>query len=326
MQVFPYFFALILWLICPAGNAAGQMPVQKLSGFENAVAISASTALGEIFVLDAEQAKIFKYDKSLKPAGFAGGYGIDKEAFDTPTDLSASDGVNIYVTDRGNQRVVQYDRWLNFISALPELPLSTTSSSSESSSFKISSDIWRPISLSVSAQGELFILEETSRQVIKINPYNFPKTAFERNSLLRFGGFNSGRGNLIDPYQVEVSRSGMVFVADRGRKCVMIYDQFGNFINRIGGDELEALHGIGTTEVLSQNQRKDILLVANGKKVSVFEAGPKSNFQLETEIETEPLLNEPIPVVTDVAVVQGNLFVLTPKALFVVKYESAIRH
>jgi len=329
MIILKTILTLILLFIWPASQAAGQVPVVKISEFENAIAISANAALGEVYILDDEHANIFKYDKAFKRVGSAGGYGIEKEAFDTPTDVSASDGINIYVTDRGNQRITQFDRRLNFISALPELPISNTESSSESaSSFQLSGDIWRPISLSVSMQGELFILEETSRQIIKINPFNFPKTASERKSLLRFGGFNAGRGSLIEPHQVAASKSGMVFISDKGRSSVVVYDQFGNFITTIGDEKLDQLNGIATAELLPNEgagkHRKELFLVANGKEVLIFDAAAAKGFPLVKAIDAEKLLGEEIPFVTDVALVHGNLCVLTPKSLFVVSYQLAL--
>src|SRR5881394_4402970 len=74
---------------------------------------------GNRYVLDAVQNVVVK----LNPTGVAvrsvGGYGWSDLTFDQPSDISVPNGLDVYIADYGNHRIVRYDHSLNFVSTIP---------------------------------------------------------------------------------------------------------------------------------------------------------------------------------------------------------------
>lgn len=293
---------------------------KQLASFDRAIAISVSPALGEVFVLDIDRAMLYKFDNTDRLVRSIGGYGIDRDAFATPTDLSAADGVNVFVADRGNQRVVQYDRWLNYVTSLKTSP--------SQQSGLTDAALWRPISVSVSPQGEFFILEETQRQIIRVNPFNFPNAFSDLSSLLRFGGFSSGRGNLHEPYQIEVSPSSIVFVSDVQQGLVVAYDQFGNYISQIGKGVLHQPKGLCSARLVTtlrtgEKEFREYLFAVDRGEVFVFSAEQNRGFVQVGRVTSEQIErwvgHRAVPI--DLAIGPDKFYLLTETALFVLPLE-----
>lgn len=219
--------------------------IAKLYTFEEAVTLDVSSAFDEVFVVDKGQSKLYKFNSKGKLEKEIGGYGIGKYAFNELSDVSASYGVHVFVADAGNQRIVQYDRWLNYITSLENLPVLQERESSFKLKDGISQQKWHPISLTISPDGELYVLESTTRQIIRLNPYNFPKSSSGWKNILTFGGYDAGLGALQLPHKVKFSDLRIVFVSDEKRHKIMVYDQFGNFIKAL------AQKGLKTPEDLA---------------------------------------------------------------------------
>ena len=70
----------------------------------------------QIFVADAHTNQVSMFTQPQESPKVIGGYGWSQTSFDTPTGIVA-DGVNVYISDKGNRRIQRYDRSLNFISS-----------------------------------------------------------------------------------------------------------------------------------------------------------------------------------------------------------------
>lgn len=316
-------------------QSPGKPSEKKTVTFQNAAAIATNPAHGELYVLDAGTAKLYRLDKDGFFIATVGGYGIENENFDSPRDLTAGDGVSLYIADRGNQRLVRYDRTLNYMFSVNNSPVAQPSSAGGTTGGGTSSgalpEAWRPVSVSVLAQGDLFILEENTRQVIKVNPFDLTR----RGGIapLTFGGFDAGEGRLEEPVQVEVTAAGMVFISDARKGAVMIFDQFGNFLTQAGKGSLDRPSALATGQVESQTPSGEKLLLdrlvvidagngssGNGSLI-IIDATPKKGYGVVRKISNMELASicgisagTPFTPV-DAALTRTDLWLLTKTAL-----------
>ncbi len=294
----------------------------KVHAFEDAVALDISSAFNEVFVLDRAQSKLYKFNASGKLEKAIGGFGVGKYAFNDPQDVTASFGVHVFVADAGNQRIVQYDRWLNYIASLERLPALNSQETTYDLSEGFSSQKWRPVSLSLSPDGELYVLEETSRQIIRINPFDFPKTQSQWRSVLKFGGYDAGMGLLQSPYQVKLSAARMVYVSDSKQQAILAFDQFGNYITQVSESHItnpKAL-SLGALKTIKPETKPNTqCLVACGhKSVSFYEIKKGSLLIWFANLEKEKLAQAigAKSSIRSIVLLRNQALILTQKALF----------
>ncbi|MDW8018830.1 MAG: NHL repeat-containing protein [Chloroherpetonaceae bacterium] len=315
-------------LICfsPFFLAAQEEPSARIlpvAEFQQARAI-AVTPLGEIFVLDGALSRLYKLDPTGKKLAHVGGFGIDREAFDMPLDLT-TDGLNVFIADRGNQRISQFDRYLNFVTLLQNRPTPLVPFGTISESTNSASQLWRPISVSILGQGDLYILDEAQRQVIRINPLTFAAEIQQRQNpnQFQFGGFDAGAGNLIEPRCLQTSRSGKIFVADVGRNAVVVYDMFGNYVTELGKGWFKALKGLGAglvpPTVESRPDLQEWLVVVDESALFFFHTEPHTGFKffgkcLKSDLEL--LIGSRVSSLSDAAILNETLYLLTENALY----------
>ena len=102
---------------------------------------------GWIYVLDSERNLVVLMKGDEGPSSSVGGYGWSSTTFDEPTGL-ATDGLNVYVADRGNHRLLRFDRSLNFISSFVTRDTSL-----------LAARFGSPLGVALSRLGDLFVLD-----------------------------------------------------------------------------------------------------------------------------------------------------------------------
>jgi hypothetical protein len=167
---------------------------------------------GWIYVLDAERNLVVLLKGDEEPSASVGGYGWSSTTFDQPTGL-ATDGLNLYVTDRGNHRVMRFDRSLNFISSF------TTRDTS-----LLSARFGSPLGVALSRLGDLFILDGENLRVVKFTA----NLQYERS----FGDIDDQRSRLQQPVKILVSPDDHVCVLESDR--LLEFDYFGQYLRTIG--------------------------------------------------------------------------------------------
>jgi len=132
--------------------------------FSDAASISSSR--GEfIFVSDAGTNKIFKYDINGKLLLTYGGTGLGKYELNQPVSIDATNGLDVFVTDRLNNRIVRLDNKLNLISIFEFSIYNTQSENSKK--------IFNPSSITTISSGELFILCDAGNyKAIRLKEFN----------------------------------------------------------------------------------------------------------------------------------------------------------
>jgi hypothetical protein len=306
-----------------ASARASDSLVTKIYEFEDAIALDVAMAFQNIYVLDRSQSRVYAFDSGGEIKKAIGGFGFGKYAFNDPADLSAANGIHVFVADAGNQRVVQYDRDLNYMTSLEAIPTISEQEPGFNLQNGFSRDKWRPLSLALSPDGELYILEETTRQIIRLNPANFPKSASAWKSLLRFGGYDAGMGALLAPTDINISDNRLIFVADPKQKSVLQFDQFGNFIDEINhADTIQPISvSFGYTGELqpgASSTTTRFLVVTSSKAILLYEISRSGATALYGEVNTGKLLKAvgAISGLQSVTFLRDAVLILTQKALY----------
>jgi hypothetical protein len=158
----------------------------------------------------------------------SGGFGWNKDGFDSPYDIAAPNGLDIYVADYGNHRIVRLDRTLAPIAQIPSV----------NALQNMDRQVGYPRSVAVSQFGKMFILDGENGQLAKMG---------ENNSIDRvIGGVGAGKGRLIRPVKVRISKKDNIYVQDQN--TIVMYDIFGNYIRTIGESIFHNLHSFTVTD------------------------------------------------------------------------------
>jgi len=167
---------------------------------------------GWIYVLDADRDLVVLMKGEEEPSASVGGYGWSSTTFDQPTGL-ATDGLNLYVADRGNHRVMRFDRSLNFISSFITRDTSL-----------LAARFGSPLGVALSRLGDLFVLDGENLRVVKFAA----NMQYERS----FGDIDDQRSRLRQPVKILISPDDHVFVLESDR--LLEFDYFGQYIRVIG--------------------------------------------------------------------------------------------
>lgn len=246
------------------GNKPGQ--------FKNPQAISIDP-VGNLLICDTDNNRIQKFNGSGKYLKQIGGFGWEREQFYEPRDINARSTLDIFIADYQNHRIERYDRELNHISSLYSNP-----TWSEKLQFTL------PVGIAFSRQRELFLLDEEERRVIKINSFGEPE--------MYFGDFDSGRGRLERPHQIEIAGDERIFISDTGAGVVRVYDYFGNFLESWGSGQLIQPTGIFWDDrgfLLVVDTEKKQLMIFEKYGGVLFPNAKLENLSIE--------LNEPVDAV-----------------------------
>lgn len=178
--------------------------------FGNAVAM-ALTPSGRFYVLEGDRDEVIRFSPEGSEERRAGGRGWSGLTFDSPADISALNDLEIYVADRGNNRVLRLD---------PALAISAEFRTEEPGvTFRY------PLSVCQSGLGRLLILDAEFSRIVELD---------QNRSVSRiFGGSGTGAGFLREPLRVRTAADGTVFVQEPG--AVVMFDVYGNFLRTVGG-------------------------------------------------------------------------------------------
>ena len=124
------------------------------SGLENATSIYATQ--DHLFVVESGKHRLLKLDHNGNLIETLGGLGTGDYQFDTPIGVDATNGLKIYVTDYGNERIQVYDRRFQYLGSI--------TGESGFQNRRIS-----PTQLVVNDFGELFVYDDASKAILKFD-------------------------------------------------------------------------------------------------------------------------------------------------------------
>ncbi len=278
----------------PGLNSAGDTLLieQRFFGsFGNASRISIDAA-GQVYVLDGDRHTVSRFSGSRGKSLTIGGFGWDVTTFDRPTAV-ATDGLNVYVSDYGNHRIVRYDRNLVFLSSL-----TTRDTSFAPAQFGY------PLGLALSRQGDLFVLDGENLKIVQFDS----RSGFVRS----FGTIESQEGKLHQPLEISVTQDDRVLVLENDR--IVEFDFAGTYLRSIGQGVIRNSTGMCTVE-------NGILVAANDTLLWL-----NHDSSVRMRIAASTVIAEfPLSPLRDVAVWKEQLFLLTPSRVGVFRME-AVEH
>lgn len=133
--------------------------------------------------------------------------------FSAPADLSITSGLDLFVADWGNDRLVRLNRWLNYL-----WEYRTLDGTPENLRFE------KPLSVVQGARGDLFVADGGSDRILKIAPAGEP--------LFSFGAYGEEKGSLSQPRRIELDPAGGIWILD-GRGHVVHFDEFGGYVEEV---------------------------------------------------------------------------------------------
>lgn len=241
---------------------------------------------GNIYVADTGRNLLMRFNSSGDSTGDVGGYGWGDYQFDRPFEVCATNGIEIYVADYNNNRILRFDRTLANVATL-----STHDSNDDSKRFGY------PSGVAVSRLGDLFICDDEDIRIVKVNTFS----TIERT----FGGYGEGPGSLTMPRQVAVGPHDDIFVSDKGR--IAVYDNFGSYLTSIGVGVLHDPTGIGVSD----------------NKIGVCDSDTLYFFNLDgtliSQFSANDIFGAKIYHFNDVSINGEKVYILTDKKVIVAK-------
>jgi hypothetical protein len=241
---------------------------------------------GWIYVLDSERNLAVLMKGEEEPSSSVGGYGWSSTTFDQPTGL-ATDGLNLYVADRGNHRVMRFDRSLNFISSFVTRDTSL-----------LAARFGSPLGVALSRFGDLFVLDGENLRVVKFTA----NLQYERS----FGDIDDERSRLRQPVKILISPDDHVLVLEPDR--LIEFDYFGQYLRTIAPGRFRDARGFCFVP-------GGIIVVTPGTLFWFNDRG-----ELVREVRAAEIASEsPIGSMEDVAGGTARLLLLTSTRLHIVQ-------
>lgn len=166
---------------------------------------------GDIFVTDAGNNRIVKFDSALHPIRQFGGFGSDEGHLNFPTYLTFDNGLNLMVSDEKNQRVVRFNSRLLYVDQILF--------SDEDDPLKFG----YPSGISFTNYGETWIADRDNNQIAIFN--NIGKYSHS------LGQFGYSGGQLSSPEKIVRDKNNDFLVCDAGNNRIVRYDEYANYIN-----------------------------------------------------------------------------------------------
>ncbi len=168
-------------------------------------------------------------------AGFSGDGGPAAEAqLDNPTGVAADAAGNLFIVDRENQRLRRVDAATGIITTVAGTGVAGSTGDGGPAA---AAGLHNPYAVAVDAAGSLFITEQGSNRVRRIDAATGIITAFAGTGAAGYSGDGgpATEATLQAPYGVEADPSGSVYVADLYNHCVRRVDAATGIITTAAG-------------------------------------------------------------------------------------------
>jgi len=236
-----YTLPFLAFFVVLASSLQSQYIVDYTIGdFEGAKRFSIDP-VGNIFVSDTDANRVLKLNLRGDVLATFGGKGWQQNQLDHPLGIDARFGIEVYVADYGNNRVVQLDKYLNFIATFER---GVGANPEEQFGY--------PRSVSVNRLGDLYVLDYENLRVLKVSTFSTIVDVF--------GNVESGEGQITEPRDLVVDKNDVVYVLEPNR--VVAFDPFGTFIWTTRNDKLDnAISIAASDEILTVTTAQTVFLL-----------------------------------------------------------------
>jgi DNA-binding beta-propeller fold protein YncE len=279
---FKYYLLILLFSGLEALYPQSFIPIGEIGAFNHAKSFSINSA-GFLFVTDIATNEVIKLDTLGNVIKSIGGYGWTESLFDFPVDVFATT-LNVYISDKNNNRIQFFDKDLNFLS-----DFTRQNSIDDRLIFRY------PLCSVVSSQGDLFILDSDNNRILKFNLRGEFQTSI--------GSFDAGQFSLNSPQHFIITSSAKIIVADSPN--LVVFDQFGNGIKKI-------LFAISPENI---NIFYQTICVNNKKQIAIFNEAKVESGIIEPIMFTPNIEEE----IIDAVVSNSRLYVLVKNKILIYK-------
>jgi DNA-binding beta-propeller fold protein YncE len=247
--------------------------------FDSPTGIDYDVSRKEILVADTGNDRIIRLGKDGRFIGKHGGFGLSytgskksdesEDSLNNPYDVAAGGFSNFYISDYGNDRIAIYDSYKSYKGNL----------------FPKKNDrrnrLNKPKGIVTDYENNVWIVDGRSDLVYKISPHS--------TKLLEIGGFGYSEKQLKNPTQIDVGIDGSVYIADRGKSRIAVFDRLGSYKYEIK-DHLKAPTGVavdsdGLLTVCDDSTNELSLYTPQGVRLAVItEASNGSSFKKPSDI------------------------------------------
>ena len=213
----------------------------RLSGRLSGPAGLASDAEGNIFVCDCGNDRIQKFD----PAGHFiyefGSFAWDEKntspnnigvsnaaSFNEPVSVAVTPK-NIFVSERGNNRIQKFDRDANFLLAF-------------GGEGKTLGRLNAPLGIACDRSNYVWTCDSKNDRVQKFDANG--------NYMLEIGGFGYGSGKFNEPVDIGIDSKNNIYVLDAGNRRITGFDEYGNILGEIPLKKIGGLKSAGAVAIL----------------------------------------------------------------------------
>ncbi|MDD3146884.1 MAG: NHL repeat-containing protein [Candidatus Riflebacteria bacterium] len=199
--------------------------------FNNPTGIDYDKIRKEIFVADTGNDRVIRLSENGRQVAVHGGFGISfgdrseerEDSLDDPYDVATGGFSNFYISDQNNRRVCIFDSYRSYRGNL----------------FPKDNDrrnqLDRPRGIKVDSENNIWLVDGRADRVIKISSTG--------DRLFELGGFGFSTLQLKDPTQIDVNIQGEIYIADRGKGRIAVFDRLGSFITEMR-DHLKTPTGV----------------------------------------------------------------------------------
>lgn len=155
-------------------------------------------------------------DPTFGTGGSIGSFGSEPSQFDAPFDVAVSEDDTVYVSDRNNNRIQQFDSQGNFLNEFG------TTGSADAQFNNPAGVVYNKLTL------EVLVADQGNHRIQAFDPDN----VFKYIS----GAFGTGQGQFNSPAHVSADEVfDGVFVTDSGNNRIQLLDRNGNFLQELAG-------------------------------------------------------------------------------------------
>jgi len=229
-------------LDCEAGSEADQLKYPK--GI-------ASDTHGNIFIPDAGNDRIQRFDASGRSLGAIGESGDSAGQFNYPCDIDVDNTGMLYVADTYNCRIQ---------TLTPQgLPLQIIGANENSGGADSGPQLSDPAAVTVDDDGNVYVADTNHHRLVKYAP--------DGRQLMAFGAEGSDPGCFSYPGDVRVTDDGLIYVADKNNTRVQKFSPEGSFLADFS---LEGVTSEGSSGGDIAIDADDTLVICNATRNTVM--------------------------------------------------------
>lgn len=284
-----YYLFSVYTLFVFLNSSIAQISSYKLIDLKNYISVASSISIDterNIFVLDSDNNKLIKLNDEGKFIKEIGSWGWGNYNFDKPISVHASVGLNVYVSDYYNHRIIRFNKQLEYISTL----------------YKRNTDnlhltFGLPTAIAVDQFSNLFIYDNENKRILKFDKNGEINSSFE--------GYESVSERVANPIKFEIDFESNLYVLEKSK--IWIFDNWGT---RRGIIKFDSSYSVSTFCL----EGTKVYTIHNGKYITEYDSFGRQLNQFDlTGFFADSFAGD----IIDIELLAGNFYILTPNTIII---------